>query len=254
MKRGRRSSQHWRLNADGSLRIAITPLQRADLARAADTRDAASRSSAQLLDALQTGAAQLGASVPDGTFGYERIDVMGALGTLPGPTFTRLPDISIDASSTTTSAALPFTVSGIHFSVESTNSTLVPASVAAAGAPGLALSPSDCGSTTLACSLKVTAAPYQGGIATITVSAVDGAGRSAPATMHVTVSNPQTAPSPPAVVVAGSNGGGRGGGSLRLREIFAGTALALCRTLSRPSAVNFPGTQFPLRSSVPSRV
>jgi hypothetical protein len=131
---------------------------------------------------------------------------------------------------------------------------LIPASVAAAGAPGLALSPSDCGSTTLACSLKVTAAQYQGGTATITVSAVDGAGRSAPATMHVTVSNPQTAPPPPAVVVTGSNGGGGGGGSLSLWEIFAATALVLSRTLSRLSAVNFPGAQFPLRSSAPSRV
>jgi hypothetical protein len=191
----------------------------------------------QLLAALQTGATQLGASVPDGTFGYGRIDAMGALGTLLGPKITSLPDISIDASSTTTSAALPFTVSGtgnLHFSVASTNGTLIPPSVSAAGAPGVAISPSDCGATTLACSLKVTAAQYQGGTATITVSAVDGAGRSAPATMHVTVNNPQTAPPPPTVVVTGSNGGG--GGFLSLWEIFAATALALSRALSRLTA------------------
>ncbi|MDB6041589.1 MAG: periplasmic copper-binding [Gammaproteobacteria bacterium] len=189
---------------------------------------------AQLLTALQTGAAQLGASVPDGTFGYGRVDAMGALDTLPGPTITSLPDISIDASSATTSAALPFTVSGtgsLHFSVASTNSALIPASVATAGTPGVAISPSDCGATTLACSLKVTAAQYQGGTAAITVSTVDGAGRPASATTHVTVSNPQAAPPPPAVVVTSSNRGG--GGSLSLWEIFAATALALSRVVSR---------------------
>jgi Subtilase family len=191
---------------------------------------------AQLLSALQTGATQLGASAPDGTFGYGRIDAMGALGTLPVPTITSLPDTSIDASSSTTSAALSFTVSGtgsLHFSVASTNSTLIPASMAGAGAPGVAISPSDCGTKTLTCSLKITAAQYQGGTATVTVSAVDGAGRSAPATVHVTVSNPQTAPpSPPTSTTTTSSGGGHGGGSLSLWEILVAAALALSRAIS----------------------
>jgi hypothetical protein len=190
---------------------------------------------AQLVSALETGATQLGASAPDGTFGYGRIDAMGALGTFPVPTITALSDVSIDASSTTTSSALPFTVSGtgaLHFSVASTNSTLVPASVAAAGSPGVTVSPSNCGTATLSCSLTVTAAQYQGGTATVTVSAVDGAGRSAPATMHVTVTNPQTAPPPPA---ATSSGGGGGGGSLSLWEILVAGALVLSRAIgSRP--------------------
>ncbi len=196
---------------------------------------------AQLLAALRTGASQLGASVPDGTFGYGRMDAMGALGTLPGPTMTGLPDISIDAGSTTTSAALPFTVSGtggLHFSVASTNSALVPPSISPAGAAGVAISPADCGTTTLACSLKVTAAQYQGGTATVTVSALDGAGRSAPATTHVTVSNPQAAPPSSAVgVTSSSGGGGGGGGSLSCWDILAMTALALSRCLSRPKQV-----------------
>jgi hypothetical protein len=195
---------------------------------------------AQLLAALQKGAIQLGASVPDGTFGYGRIDALDALGTLPGPTITSLPDISIDASTTTTSPALPFTVSGtgsLHFSVASTNGMLVPSSLSPAGAPGVAISPSDCGATTLACSLKVTAAQYQGGTATVTLSAVDGAGRSAPATMHVTVSNPQTPP-PSAVGVTASKGGG--GGSLSFWEIFAATALTLFRALSRGKRAGMP--------------
>ncbi len=176
----------------------------------------------QLLAALQGGAAQLGASVPDGTFGYGRIDAIGALDTLPAPTITTVPDISIDASSTTTSASFPFTVSGtghLHFSVASTNGALVPAAVTTIGTPGVAISPSDCGTTTANCSLQVTAAQYQGGTSTVTLSAVDGAGRSAPATMHVTVNNPQAAPPPPAKVVGGSSGGG--GGTLSPFDLFA---------------------------------
>jgi hypothetical protein len=195
---------------------------------------------AQLVSALETGATQLGASAPDGTFGYGRIDAMGALGTLPVPTITALSDVSIDASSTTTSAALTFTVSGtgaLHFSVASTNSTLVPASVASAGSAGVTVSPSNCGTATLTCSLTVTAAQYQGGTATVTVSAVDGAGRSAPATIHVTVTNPQTAPPPPPPAATGSSGGGGGGGgSLSLWEILVAGALVLSRAIrSRPS-------------------
>jgi len=185
---------------------------------------------AQLMSALVTGATQLGASVPDGTFGYGRIDAMGALGTLPVPTITALSDVSIDASSTTTSTALPFTVSGtgaLHFSVASTNSTLVPAAVAAAGSPGITVSPANCGAATLTCSLTVTAAQYQGGTATVTVSAVDGAGRSAPATIHVTVTNPQTAPPPPPPAATNSNSGG--GGSLSLWDILVTAALVLIR-------------------------
>jgi len=184
---------------------------------------------AQLMTALETGATQLGASAPDYTFGYGRVDAMGALGTLAAPTMTSLQDVSIDAGSSTTSSAQPFTVSGtgaLHFAVTSTNSTLVPTQVSAAGTAGINVSPAGCGSTTLTCSLTVTAANYQGGTATVTVSAVDGAGRAAPATLHVTVTNPQTAPpAPPAPTTTNSGGGGGGGGSLSLCEIAFALAL-----------------------------
>jgi hypothetical protein len=185
---------------------------------------------AQLVSAMQAGAAQLGASVPDSAFGYGRVDAMGALATFPVPTITNLTDVTIDASSSTTSAAIPFTVSGtgtLHFSVASTNTTLVPSSVATSGGAGVAVSPADCGLTTLTCSLTVTAAQYQGGTTTLTVSAVDGAGRAAPATMHVTVNNPQQAPPPPPP--------GHGGGSLGLWELIAmaGLLQLKCRRLIR---------------------
>jgi hypothetical protein len=189
----------------------------------------------QLLSALETGATQLGATVPDSTFGYGRIDAMGALGTFAAPTMTSLADVPIDASSSRTSAALPFTISGtgsLHFSVTSSNTTLVPASVGAAGAAGISVSPADCGSTTLTCSLTVTAAQYQGGTATVTVSTVDGAGRAAQATMHVTVTNPQTAPPPPPPPPTTSSGGG-GGGSLSLWEICAALLALAAQAIAR---------------------
>ncbi|HEY0340101.1 MAG TPA: S8 family serine peptidase, partial [Steroidobacteraceae bacterium] len=192
---------------------------------------------AQLVSALQTGAAQLGASAPDGTFGYGRVDAMGALNTLAAPTMTitNPADVAIDASATTASAAQTFTVSGtgaLHFSVASTNSALVPASVAAAGSPGVTVSPANCGAATLTCSLTVTAAQYQGGTATVTVSAVDGAGRAAPVTIHVTVTNPQTAPPPPpSTTTTTPKSGGGGGGSVSLWEILAAAVLVLSRTV-----------------------
>ncbi len=192
----------------------------------------------QLVSALQTGAAQLGASAPDGTFGYGRVDAMGALATFPVPTITSLVDVTIDASSSTTSAPVSFTVGGtgaLHFSVASTNTGLVPASTRS-GAPGVAISPADCGTTTLACSLTVTAAPYQGGTATVTVSAVDGAGRAAPATLHVTVNNPQPAPAPPPSSTSPKGGGG--GGALGLWELMLAAALTFRRSLVQRNAVS----------------
>jgi hypothetical protein len=173
---------------------------------------------AQVLAALETGAAQLGAVKPDGTYGYGRIDAMGALATFTTPTMTALSDVTIDASSSTKSAPVSFTVSGtgdLHFVVTSTNPTLVPTSVtlaSASAAAGVTVSPADCGSTTLTCSLTVTAADYQGGTTTLTVSATDGSGRQAPATMKVTVNNPKPAPPPPPPTTTTTNSGGGGGG------------------------------------------
>ncbi|HEY6925344.1 MAG TPA: S8 family serine peptidase, partial [Steroidobacteraceae bacterium] len=198
----------------------------------------------QLLSALETGAVQLGATVPDGTFGYGRIDAMGALGTFAAPTMTALTDVSIEASSSRTSAALPITISGtgtLHFSVTSTNTALIPASVGTSGTGGISVSPSDCGSTTLTCSLTVTAAQYQGGTATVTVSTVDGAGRAAQATMNVTVTNPQTAPPPPPPPPATSSGGG-GGGSLSLWEVCVALLALAARLLACGRSEVPPGT------------
>jgi hypothetical protein len=88
---------------------------------------------------------------------------------------------------------LAFTASGLgnlHFSVASSNTALVPAALAAPGAAGISIAPGGCGTTTLTCTLAVTPAIGQVGTASVTVSALDGANRPAPATMLVTVSEP----------------------------------------------------------------
>ncbi len=59
--------------------------------------------------ALTAGATQLGSAAPDGTFGYGRIDAIGALATFAGPTMTALPaDAALVAGSS--SPSYPFTV------------------------------------------------------------------------------------------------------------------------------------------------
>jgi hypothetical protein len=168
----------------------------------------------QLVSALKAGAVQLGSAVPDGTFGYGRIDAIGALGTFPVPTITALPDSALTAGSS--SASYPFTVSGtgaLHFSVTSSNIASIPASIVAAGSPGVTIAPADCGSATLSCTLSVMPANGPGGTVTVTVAAVDGAGRSAAATMTVTVTG-SAAPPPAATPNPTPSSGGGGGGAL----------------------------------------
>ncbi len=145
----------------------------------------------QLKAALQGGATALGTIVPDGSFGYGRVDALGALGTLPLPTMSALPDSTIVGG--TSSPAFAFTSSATgsaHFSVASTNPALVPASLAAAGTPGVTVAPAGCGTTTFSCTLWVTPAIGRTGTASVTVSALDGANRAAPATMRITVTQP----------------------------------------------------------------
>jgi hypothetical protein len=186
----------------------------------------------QLKTALVNGATQLGGSSPDATFGYGRIDAMGALNTLPAPTITSLPNSTINGS--VSSQSYPFTVTGtgnLHFSVTSSNKILIPPSIVAVGTPGVNIVPSTCGATTLVCSLSIMPANYQGDTVTVTVSAVDGANRSAPATMTVTVSNPNappvpTTPTTPTVTVTGNPSGGGGGGAIDWSQILALTLLA----------------------------
>lgn len=167
-------------------------------------------SAPQITTALQAGATVLGATSPDDMFGYGRVDALGALATLPGPTMTALTDASSSGSASTMTQ--PFTVTGtgpLHFSVSSSNTALVPNSVVASGTPGVTVS-AGCGTSTLNCTLLVTPQLGQSGTATLTVSALDGAGRPAVTQLVFTATDP--APAPPS---SGSGGGSStlGGGS-----------------------------------------
>lgn len=165
-------------------------------------------SASQLVAALKAGATQLSSPTPDGTFGYGRIDAIGALGTFPAPTMTALPtDAALNAG--TSSPSYAFTVSGtgaLHFSVTSSNTSSIPASVVAAGSAGVTITPAGCGVSTLTCSLTVMPANGPGGTVTLTVAAVDGANRSASSSITVSVTGNQSAPTNS--TSAGSGGGG----------------------------------------------
>jgi hypothetical protein len=181
----------------------------------------------ELVSTLQAGATQLGAIAPDGTFGYGRIDAIGALGTLPAPTITALPASSLAAGSS--SPAYPFKVSGtgnLHFSVTSSNGALIPASIVAAGSPGITIAPSGCGVSTMDCTVLVTAANGQSSTVTVTVSAVDGANRSAPASMTITVTGSATPPTTATPTPTATSSGG-GGGALKWWEIGLLAMIAL---------------------------
>lgn len=166
----------------------------------------------QLLMAIEAGATPLGQDgVPDDTFGYGRIDALGALGMLPAPTISALPDSTIDAAAS--SPGYPFTVSGtgpLHFTVTSSDPALIPPSIVASGVPGVTITPAKCGSAVFSCTLTVTPASGVGGMAQVRLAAVDGANRSASAAMSVTVTNPIGQ----VVAVGSSAGGGGGGGAL----------------------------------------
>jgi hypothetical protein len=167
----------------------------------------------QLVAALTTGATQLGSVAPDGTFGYGRIDALGALSTLPAPTMTALPTEAALAAGSS-SPSYPFTISGtgaLHFSVTSSNAAAIPASVVAAGSAGVTITPADCGVSTLTCSLTVMPANGPSGTVNLTVAAVDGANRSAPAFIAVTIAGNQSATTNSAPTTPPATGGGGGG-------------------------------------------
>lgn len=205
-----------------------------------------SLTAAQLAAALEAGAVPLGSGAPNGTFGFGRIDALGALATLPAPTLSALPASTIDAGAT--SPAYAFTVSGtgrLHFTVATSNALLIPAVIGAAGSPGISIGPAGCGITVSSCTLTVTAAAGTGGTADVTLYAVDGANRSAPAQMAVTIngaptssngapassgSSASTSPAEPVTVSPSANGGG---GTFGFAEMVSLAALAAARCRRR---------------------
>lgn len=146
---------------------------------------------AQLIGALQTGATQLASTVPNGTFGYGRVDALGALAVNPGPSISAWPNISVVGGSSTTPAAV--TVKGfgnLSLSATSSNPALIPATLAATGTAGINISPSTCGSGTTACTIAARPIIGQIGTATVTAIATDGAHRQGRSAAVVTVTKP----------------------------------------------------------------
>ena len=190
-------------------------------------------SAAQVLQSLQDGAAQLGASAPDGTYGYGRVDALGALATLAAPTITSLPDSTLDPGAS--SAAYPFTVTGtgaLHFTVTSSDQRLIPPSIVPAGSPGASVAPATCGTTTLTCTVTFAASTVGGGTVNVTFSAVDGANRAAPATLKVSISGPPAPPPDPQDQVPPHSSGG--GGALLWWELLSLALLVSARRTSPP--------------------
>ncbi len=111
---------------------------------------------AQLLSAVETGATVLGSSSPSTTFGYGRADALGALATLAAPTISSLSDVALSAG--VSSQSMSFIVTGtgdIHFTVTSSDTAVIPASIVAAGASGVTIGPVGCGTSTLSFSQRV---------------------------------------------------------------------------------------------------
>jgi hypothetical protein len=145
----------------------------------------------QLTSALQSGAVQLASTVPSGTFGYGRVDALGALAVNPAPTLSAWPNTSVAGGGSTTSS--PLTVAGfgnLTLTVTSSNAALIPASLVAAGAAGVTISPATCGAGTTACTIVATPVIGQVGTATVTVTATDGASRQGQTAAVITVTKP----------------------------------------------------------------
>ncbi len=146
---------------------------------------------AQVTNALQSGAVQLGATVPGGTFGYGRVDALGALSVYPGPGLSAWSDSTVVGGSSTPPASMTANGFGtLSFSVTSSNPSLIPASLGATGTPGVTLTPATCGNGTSACMVSVTPEIGQIGTATITLIAKDGANRVATTPTTITVTKP----------------------------------------------------------------
>lgn len=169
---------------------------------------------AQASTAVQSGATALGGTVPDDVFGYGRIDALGALAALPTPTISALSDQTSSGSASTAVQPLSITGTGmLHFTVSSSNTSLVPDSVVSAGQPGVTVS-AGCGSSTLTCSVLVTPVSGQAGTAILTLAVLDGANRAATSQLTFTATDPAPAPPPPVAVtppVAARPAGGGGG-------------------------------------------
>jgi hypothetical protein len=146
----------------------------------------------QVTTYMQTGAAPLGGFSPNSTFGYGRVDALGALAAIPGPTLTGLQNTSIVGGGAP--AVVPFTVGGTGALSVSTAPSV---SMTSSGSATVAISPSTCGNPTTSCTLTVTPATGSYGTANIQVAVKDGANRTLSSPVAVIV----TKPAPPTISI-----------------------------------------------------
>jgi Subtilase family len=139
----------------------------------------------QVTNFMQVGAAPLGASSPNGTFGYGRVDALGALAAIPGPTLSGLQGVSFVGGGAP--AVIQFAVGGTGAVGVSTAGSV---SLTSSGSATVSISPSTCGNPTVACSLTVTPGTGSYGTANIQVLARDGANRTSSVPVTVVVAKP----------------------------------------------------------------
>lgn len=147
---------------------------------------------AQVTTFMQTGAAPLGGFSPNSTFGYGRVDALGALAAIPGPTLAGLQGTSIVGGGAP--AVVSFSVGGTGVLAVSTSPTVT---LTSSGSATIALSPSTCGNPTTSCSLTVTPATGSYGTANLQVTVKDGANRTVSSPVAVVV----TKPAPPTITL-----------------------------------------------------
>ena len=134
---------------------------------------------------LQAGATPLGGSAPNGTFGYGRVDALGALAQIPAPTISGLQGTTIVGGSS--SQPLPLTIGGIGTLKVNVTAAIFNAVVA----------PANCGSSSGTCTLTLTPPIGALGTATVQVTVTDGANRSSSTQFAVTI----TKPAPPTIMI-----------------------------------------------------
>ena len=173
---------------------------------------------AQTLSALESGAAALGASTPNGTYGYGRVDAVGALNALPVPSIAAIDNQTITGGM---SGQIALTLNGtgvLSLTGSSDNSALI--AIGATG--GVSVSPTGCGTTTDRCTLAVAPTLGQVGTAHLSIEAIDGANRTATAQFTVTVIKP--APPDITATSGASQSFAPGGAAAPVNFMLRGTA------------------------------
>jgi Subtilase family len=196
---------------------------------------------AQLTNALESGATQLGSANPNSVYGYGRVDALGALnlGVTP-PSLSGFGSASIVGGASSKPAAVTLGgVGTLTLSVASSNTALIPAAKVAAGSSGITIAPSSCGTSTTACTVTVTPLIGQVGSSTVTITVTDSAHRTASATGTMTVTKPS---SPSISVTAGGSQSITAGGATTPVSFTVSGAGSLTVTASSSNTTLLPSS------------